>query len=137
MATLVPLIAMALPWVTLDGGEQALTGIGVVVLLLPPMNEYLFTVSPLQAAILTLGPVLIVLLAIVTSYNYQRRQSIYWAPPVMLIAALAIVYGTADLVAAIEPGLITVVAFAALLSLHQVAIRIQVVLRRKTKMPRV
>ena len=137
VATLVPLAALALPWVALDGAEETVSGVGAIALLVPPMREYLFAVSPLQGAILTLGPILIALLAIITSYNYRRRRSIYWAPPVMLAVALAIAYGATDLVTGAEAGLMIVMAVAALLTLHQVAIRIQVVLRRKMKMPRV
>ena len=137
VATLAPLLAMALPWVALDGAEEMVSGVGAIALLAPPMREYIFAVSPLQGAILTLGPILIALLAIVTSYNYRRRRSIYWAPPLMLAVALAIAYGATDLVTGAEPGLMIVMAVAALLTLHQVAIRIQVVLRRRMKMPMV
>ena len=137
VATLIPLAAMALPWVGLDGTEEAVSGVGAIALLVPPMSEYLYTVSPLQAALLTVGPILVVLLAIITSYNYRRRKSIIWAPPAMLIVAVAIAYGAGDLVTVIGPGLVIVMAVAALLTLHQVAIRVQVVLRRKMKMPEV
>ena len=135
--TLVPLAAMALPWVALDGAEESVSGVGAIALLVPPMREYLFAVSPSQGAILTLGPVLIALLAIITSYNYRRRRSIYWAPPIMLAVALVIAYGATDLVTGAEPGLMIVMVISALLTLHQIAIRVQVALRRKMKMPRV
>ena len=137
VATLIPLAALALPWVTLDGTEKAVSGVGAVALLVPPMSEYLYTVSPLQAALLTVGPMLVALLAIITGYNYRRRKSIYWAPPAMLIVAGAITFGTTDLVIATEPGLAIVMAVSALLTLHQAAIRVQVILRRKMKMPAV
>ena len=137
IATLIPLAAMALPWVELDGTEEAVSGVGAIALLVPPMGEYLYAVSPLQAALLTVGPILVVLLTIITSYNYRRRKSIYWAPSAMLIVAIAIAYGAGDLVTAIGPGLVIVMAVAALLTLHQVAIRLQVILRRKMKMPEV
>ena len=128
---------MALPWVALDGAEATVSGVDAIVLLVPPMREYIFVVSPLQGAILTLGPILIALLAIITSYNYRRRRSIYWAPPLMLAVALAIAYGATDLVTGAEAGLMIVMASSALLTLHQVAIRVQVVLRRRMKMSRV
>ena len=51
-ATLIPLVVMALPWVTLDGTGEPVSGVGAVALLLPPMSEYLYAVSPVQAAIL-------------------------------------------------------------------------------------
>ena len=137
VATLIPLAALALPWVTLDGTGEAVSGVGSIALLVPPMSEYLYAVSPLQATFLTVGPMLVALLAIITGYNYRRRKSIYWAPPAMLIVAGAIAFGTADLIAAAEPGLAIVMAVSILLILHQAAIRVQVVLRRKMKMPEV
>ena len=136
-ATLIPLAIMALPWVTLDGTGEAVSGIEAVALLVPPISEYLYTVSPVQAGILTVGPILVSLLAIITSYNYSRRRSIYWAPPAMLIVSLAIAYGATDLVTSTGPGLVIVMAVSALLTLHQVAIRVQVILRRKMKMPKI
>ena len=135
IATLIPLAAMALPWVTLDGTGKAVSGFGAIALLMPPMREYLFVVSPLQAALLTVGPIVVTLLAIITSYNYRRRRSIYWAPPAMLVVSVAIAYGATDLITAAEPGLVIVMAVSALLTLHQIAIRAQVILRRKMKMP--
>ena len=137
VATLIPLAALALPWVMLDGTGTTVSGVGAVALLVPPMSGYLFTVSPLQAALLTAGPILVAWLAIVTGYNYRRRKSIYWAPPAMLAVAVGIAYGSPDLVTAIEPGLMIVMVVAALLTLHQITIRVQVVLRRNMKMPAV
>ena len=135
VATLIPLAALALPWVMLDGTGEAVSGVGAIALLAPPMSGYLYTVAPLQATLLTVGPMLVALLAMITGYNYRRRRSIYWAPPAMLIVAGAIAFGTADLITATEPGLAIVMAVSILLILHQAAIRIQVVLRRKMKMP--
>ena len=137
VATLVPLGAMALPWVVLDGTGEAVSGVGAMALLVPPMREYVFAVSPVQAATLTVGPIVVALFTIVTSYNYRRRRSIYWGPPVMLVVAAAIAFGTDDLVASVGLGLWIVIVVSALLVLHQIAIRLQVILRRKTKMPKV
>ena len=137
VAALIPLAAMALPWVKLDGAGDVVSGVGAIALLVPPTSEYLFAVSPLQATLLTVGPMLVALLAIITSHNYRRRRSIYWGPPAMLIVSAAIAYGATDLITAAEPGLVLVMAVSALLTLHQVAIRVQVVLRRKTKLPRI
>ena len=136
-ATLIPLAAMVLPWVTLDGTGEAVSGIGAVALLAPPMSEYLYAVSPVQASILTVGPILVTLLTIITSYSYRRRRSIYWAPPAMLVVSAAIAYGATDLVSATELGLLVVMAVSVLLTLHQVAIRVQVILRHKMKMPKI
>ena len=137
LATLIPLAALALPWIVLDGTKESVSGVGAIALLVPPTSEYLYAVSPLQAGILTLGPILVALLAIITSYNYRRRKSVYWAPPATLIVGGAIAYGTGDLVTAIEPGLLAVMAVSVLLTLHQIAIRVQVALRRRMKMPTV
>ncbi len=131
--TLVPLAALLMPWVTLDGTGRTHTGISTIALLASPIRAYLYEVAPLQAATLTLGPALIGLLAVVISYSYQRRKSIFWAPPVMLAIAIYIPYGTADLVGAKHGGLVTVMAVAVLLVLHQILIRTQVALRRKRK----
>ena len=133
--TLVPIAAMVLPWMSVDGIERAVSGAGAIALLVPPMGEYLYTVSPLQAAVVTLGPVLVVLLALLISDNYRRRRSIFWAPPAMLVVALGIAYGATDLVTGTEQGLTVVMGVSVLLTLHQIAIRIQVALQRKLKMP--
>ena len=133
--SLVPLGALALPWVTLDGTGEAISGAAAIALLVSPMGAYLYAVSPLQADILTVGPILVALLAMVIGYNYQRRRSVYWAPPMMLVITALIAYGAADLVIVTEPGLALVMAAAALLTLHQAAIRIQVALRRRQKLP--
>ncbi len=135
--TLIPLAALAIPWVTLDGAGDTYSGIAVIAVPASPMSAYLYEVSALQAVILMLGPVLIALLAIVTSYYYHRRKSIPWGPPVMLAITLVIAYGTTDLVSEIQGGLVVVLAVAALLTLHQAAIRILVVMRRKRKLPAV
>ena len=137
VATLITLGALALPWVALDGVGTQVSGIDSIALLASPMRDYLYTVSPLQAAILTIGPILVGWLAIIISYNYQRRRSIYWAPLAMLAVAAAIAYGATDLVSDMEIGLIVVMAISILLTLHQVAIRVQVALRRNMKLPKV
>ena len=105
---------MALPWATLDGTDTVVSGVGAIALLVPPTSEYLFAVSPIQAAIVTAGPMLAAALAIITSYNYWQRKSIFWAPPAMLAVMLAIAYGAVDLITAIEPGLVTMMAVSAL-----------------------
>ena len=135
VSTLTPLAAMTLPWVTLDGTEKSVSGVGAIALLVLPTSEYLYAVSPLQAALLTVGPILVAFLAIITGYNYRRRKSIYWAPPAMLAVAAAIAYGASDLVTSTESGLVVVMVVSAMLTLHQIAIRVQVALRRKMKLP--
>ena len=137
VATLIPLVAMMQPWVTLDGIDAPVSGIGAVALLLPSMREYLYAVSPVQAAVVTLGPIPVALLAILISNNYRRRKSVFWAPPAMLVVALGIAFGATDLVTGTEQGLTIVIVVSMLLTLHQVAIRVQVALQRKLMMPAV
>ncbi len=135
-ATLLPLVAMMQPWFTLDGIDEPLSGIDAIALLVPPMREYLYTVSPLQAAAVTLGPIGVALLAVIIGDKYRQLKKVPWAPPVMLSVALAIAYGTPDLVTGTERGLMIVIAISALLTLHQVAIRVWRGLR-KSKRPAV
>ena len=135
--TLIPLLALLLPWVMMDGNRDILSGIALVALLASPMREYLYQVDPMQAATLTMGPALIALLGIVTSHHYYRRRSIFWAPLMMLAIAMAIAYIADDLIYTIYEGLVVVIAVAMLLILHQAAIRLQVFLSNKCKFRRV
>ena len=120
-----------LQWVSLDGAEETRTGVTSVALLASPMRDYLFSVNPVQAIILTVGPAVIVLLTIITGSRYCRRRSVYWAPPLMIATAIAIVYLTEDLVNATHEGLDVVMAIAIFLTIHQLAIRIYVAARRR------
>ena len=137
MVTLIPLLALLLPWVMMDGNRDILSGIGLVALLASPMREYLYQVDPLQAATLTMGPALIALLGITTSHHYYQRKSILWAPLMMLAIAMAIAFIASDLTSTIYEGLVVVIAVAILLILHQAAIRLQVFLNNKRKLRRV
>ena len=124
-----PFAALSLPWITLDGTDETLTGITSIALLTSPVRDYLFGVHPVQAALLTFGPALIVLLTIIAGSRYGKRRSVYWAPPLMLVLALCIVYLTVDLVSATHEGLDAVLVISILLALHQLAIRIYVAMR--------
>lgn len=127
---MVPLVALLLPWITLDGSARADTGVTCIALLVSPIRDYLFAVDPVQAALVTIGPVLIALLSIVTSIHYYRRRSIVWTPPALLAVALAMTFLTPDLVIGIHDGLRLVTVVAVLLMAHQGAIRLQVASRR-------
>ena len=132
--TMAPLATMFLPWVSLDGSDKVYTGVTCIALLVSPLREYLFAVDPVQAAIVTIGPVLIVLLSIVTSNNYQKRRAILWAPPAILVTALAIIYLTPTLANHTYVGPALVAGIAILLILHQGAMRLQVATRRNRKL---
>ena len=129
-----PLAALFMPWITLDGNQRSYTGVTSVALLVSPIREYLYAVDPVQAAIVTLSPLLIVLLSVVTSSYYYKRRAILWAPPAILAVALAVIYMTADLTNGLHLGPRFVAAVAILLTLHQGAIRLQVATRRNRKL---
>lgn len=135
--TLVPLAALLMPWVTLDGTGETHSGIATLALAASSFSIYLYDVDPLQAATLTMGPAIIVVLAMVVSYYYHRRKSIYWAPPMMLGISIFVAWGTTDLVISTHAGLITVMGASALLVLHQILIRVQVAMQRRRMMPNV
>ena len=75
-ASLVPFPALLAPWATLDGIGGAHSGMGLVALLATPAATYLYSVSFVQAAVLSVGPIVILLLAAVTSYRYHRRRRV-------------------------------------------------------------
>lgn len=132
--TMAPLAVLFLPWVTLDGGLKIRSGITCMTLLTSPIRDYLYEVDPMQAAILTLGPIVIVLLSIVTSTYYYRRKAVLWTPPLLLLVALSIIYLTPDLVSGIYAGPRLVASIAILLIIHQAAIRIWRVARRNRRL---
>ncbi len=134
---LVPLGAFLMPWVTLDGTQETHTGIETVALLASPISRYLFEVSFVQAATLTVGTGLIAFMAMGTAFYYHRRKSIYWTPLVMLGLAIAVVFGTGAIVNATHSGLSIVIATGVLLAIHQTLIRAQVAIQHKGKFPRV
>ena len=133
--SLVPFPALVAPWVALDGLEGTYNGVDSMALLVTPTAVYMFGVSPLQAAIVSVGPILILLLAIITSYNYHRRRSIPWAPPAMFAVAMAISLGAGSFVVSTHYGLVLVMLASAFLILHQLAIRIHVALQKRQKLP--
>ena len=132
--TMAPLASLFLPWITLDGSQRVYTGVTSVSLLVSPIRDYLYDADPVQAAIVTVGPVLIVLLSIATSNHYCKRRAILWAPPAILVVALAIIFMTADLTNGIHAGPRLAAVAAILLILHQGAIRLQVATRRSRKL---
>ncbi len=130
--TMVPFSALFLPWVTLDGSGEVRSGVTSISLLVSPVRDYLFEADPVQAAIVTIGPVAVVLLAIITGSRYYNRRATPSTPPLMLAASLSITYLTANLIRVTHEGLSVVTAAAVLLILHQAAIRLQVAIRRKS-----
>ena len=130
--TLVPLGALFLPWITLDGTDEVYSGVTSIALLASPIRDYLFGFDPIQASLITIGPAVMTLLTIIISQHYYGRKSIPWVPPIMLAIVVGITYFATDLTSAIHMGLDLVAIAAVLLILHQVAIRIQVAIRRRS-----
>ena len=130
---LVPFGALFLPWVTLDGSSEIRTGVTSISLLASPIRGYLFEADPVQAAIVTIGPVAVVFLTIITGSRYYSRRSTPWTPLLMLATVLAIIYLTENLVRATHEGLSVITGVAVLLILHQAAIRLQVTIRRRSR----
>ena len=114
---LAPFGALLLPWVTLDGSGEVRTGVTSISLLVSPVRDYLFEVDPIQAAIVTIGPVAVVLLTIITGSRYYSRRSTPWTPLLMLATALAVIYLTENLIRATHEGLTIVATVAVLLIL--------------------
>jgi len=135
--SLVPFPALAAPWVALDGLGGTYSGVGSMALLVTPTAVYMFGVSPFQAAIVSVGPILILLLAIITSYRYHRRRSVPWAPVAMFAVAMAISLGAGSFVVSTHYGLVLVMLASAALILHQIAIRVYVALQKRQKLPAV
>ena len=134
VVTMIPLAALFPPWVTLDGSVGTRSGVGCIALLASPVRDYLMAVDLIQAAVVTLGPAVILLLSVVTGIYYYRLRSIFWAPAGMLAVALASIYLTANLVSLTHVGPYIVVVAAVLILLHQAGIRLQLVTRRSSKL---
>lgn len=135
--SLVPFLLLFAPWVSLDGISGAHSGVGSVALLATPVAAYMFGASPFQALIVSVGPILIFLLTALISYRYYRRRSVPWAPPLVFALALIISIGAESLVVSTHYGLVLVMLVSAVLTLHQVAIRIHVTLQKRQKLPSV
>ena len=134
IVTMIPLAALFIPWATLDGSVGTRSGVGCIALLASPVREYLMAVDLVQAAVVTLGPALILLLSVVTGSYYYRLRSIFWAPAGMLAIALATIYLTANLVSFTHLGPYIVAIAAVVILLHQAGIRLQLVTRRNSKL---
>lgn len=130
VVSMAPFAALFLPWITLDGAEGIHTGVTSIALLASPLRDYLFDANPVQALIVTVGPAVIALLTIIAGSRYCRRRSVYWVPPLMLAMVLAVAYLTGDIVGATHEGLDAVGVVAVLLTMHQLAIRMYVAMRR-------
>ena len=135
--SLMPFLALAAPWITLDGTNEVHSGVDCMALLATSTAVYMYGVSPLETGIVSVGPMLVLLLAIITSYRYHRRRSILWAPTAMFAVAMAISLGAGNFAISTHYGLVLVMLASAALILHQVAIRVYVTLQKRQKLPTV
>ena len=51
------------PWIALDGTNEVYSGVDCMALLVTPVAAYMYGVSPFQAGVVSVGPILILLLA--------------------------------------------------------------------------
>ncbi|MDE2940224.1 MAG: hypothetical protein OXR67_15115 [Chloroflexota bacterium] len=137
--TLAILGAFLLPWVTLDGDQQASTGLDILVLVTSPSISYFNNFSQLQTAVLIGNTTGILLLAIYLAVKYARRRLALLATAAILLLALSLPYGARDLLVRMEysPGLAMVIGLAVLLLLQQVLIKLRLRLQAWQKFPAV
>ena len=131
---LMPFPLLLAPWVSLDGISGAYSGVGLTSLLATPFAAYMFDVSIPQAIVVSIGPVAVFLLAALTGYRYHLRRSVPWAPPAMFAVSVAIATATGSLVGSTHYGLTLLFLVSALLTLHQVAIRVHLILQGRRKL---
>ncbi len=137
--TLVILGAFLLPWVTLDGDQQASSGLDILVLVSSPSIGYFNSFSQLQTAILIGNTTGILLIGIYLATKYARRRLALLATAAILFLALFLPYGARDLLVQIEygPGLAMVIGLAAFLMFQQVLIKLRLRLQARQKFPAV
>jgi hypothetical protein len=137
--TLAVICAFSLPWVRLDGMQEVYSGVALPVLAISPVVEYLFAVAPVQTGVLIGCPVVIILFAVIVAGAYAQRRTAIWATVIVLASAIAIIYGTQDLVDSSGPGkqvgLSTVVVLSAVLLAHQLLIKLRTKLLQDGRLP--
>ena len=89
--------AFLLPWVTLDGDQQASCGLDILILVSSPSISYFKNFSQLQTAVLIGNTTGILLLGIYLATKYARRRLALSAAAAILLLALSLPYGARDL----------------------------------------
>ena len=118
-----------LPWLRLDGINDASTGAELTALVASPMVKYLFLVSPIETAVMIVCPVLAMALAVRIAMRYAKRRTALYSTIGLLTAAIAVTVGTFKLTSAVAPdpyvGLDLILCLSALLLAHQVVIKLR------------
>lgn len=139
VVTLVVIGAFFLPWLKLDGATKIYSGAELTALVVSPMRDYIYAVAPIQTAVLIGCPAAIVLFATIVAAQYARRRTALFATAAVLACAIAIIYGTRDLVVGSElndyRGLLLIVVLTVALLTQQLLIKLRTQLRQKRKLP--
>lgn len=137
--TLVVIGAFFLPWIRLDGENQARSGAELTTLIVSPTFDYLSAVSPIQTGVLIGCPTLAILAAIMVMTKYARRKTAIFSTVVVLASAIAIIYATPELTTSEEPrvysGLSLVIVLSVVLLLHQSLIKLRTKLLSNRRFP--
>ena len=133
--------AFFLPWLRLDGENEARSGAELVALIISPSIEYLYAISPVQTGVLIGCPALIVLATILVMVKYSRRKTVIFATFVVLASAIAIIYATPDITVNEGPriyiGLTGIIDLSAILLFHQGLIKLRTRLYHGRRLPTV
>lgn len=136
--TLVVIGAFFLPWLKLDGATKIYSGAELAALVVSPMRDYIYAVAPIQTAVLIGCPAAMMLFAAIVATRYARRRTALFATAAVLACAIAIIYGTRDLVVGSESnaywGLWLIVVLTAALLAQQALIKLRTKLRQKQKL---
>ena len=127
-----------LPWLKLDGLSEVYSGADLMVLSISPWRDYFFSVNPLETGLLIGTPMAMLLFTIIAISKYVQGKPTPIATTIVLASALALIFGTKELVASDippYPGLLLATVLAAILFLHQALILLQAKLWQKRKFP--
>lgn len=130
--------AFFLPWVRLDGSREIYSGVQLAALAVSPIREYISAVAPTQTAVLLGGPLAMLLFAAIVATRYARRRTAILPTAAVLASAIAVSYGTTDLVAdgslGASRGLTLIAALSVVLLVHQLLIKSRSKLKRSSSL---
>ena len=133
--------AFWLPWVSVDGMNQASRGIDLIAMLASPQARYLTAASPISASFLLAFPIGVLGFGIWVAVQYARRRAAIPATVVLLALAAGLPYSASGLLTHGDPsfrtGLAWIVATSAVLLFQQVLIKVSTMLRTRQKFPSV
>ena len=133
--------AFFLPWVKIDGVQQAHSGVGLTALFVSPMVNYLFVIAPIQTGVLLGCPPVMFVFAAAIASKYAQRKTAIISTVVVLASAIAIIFGTRGLLATDQPvahiGLSLISVLCAVLLVHQGLIKLRTKLEQRQRFPSV